>query len=201
VLHHIRGEVTAHTPGEVIIECGGLGYRVHVSLRTSETLPDRGEVTLLLHQQVKDDGITLFGFGTPAERSIFEHLLQVTGVGAKLAIKILSTLAPAHVARAISAGNPAVIQGVKGVGRRKAELIVATLRDTLDHLVDEGDEAEPGEEPTLDPGDLRVADAILALGRLGYTRKQAEGAIARVAGTLGSEATLEELIRAALVRL
>jgi Holliday junction DNA helicase RuvA len=198
VLHHIRGEVIAHTPGEVIVETGGLGYRVQVSLRTAETLPSEGQIHLYLYQQVREDGISLFGFATPAERSVFEHLLQVKGVGAKLALKILSTYSPAQVVRVVSAGDVPVLQRVKGLGHRKAELVVATLRNALPEVPDDLSGTPGAAEPPLAAESLAQADAILGLCRLGYTRKQAESAVRSAARRLGASASLEDLIRESL---
>lgn len=137
---------------------------------------------------VKEDELSLYGFATETERSTFEHLIEVNGVGAKLALKILSTFPPARVATAISEGDVDTIQQVKGVGRRTAEVIVATLRKALVHLA-----GEPG-----DRGDMSQADAILALVRLGYSRKQAESAAEKACAAVGSGATLTEIISQAL---
>ena len=198
----LRGRLLEKSAGACVVEAGGVGYLVSVSSHTARTLPDSGaEVFLLTHQVVREDALMLFGFSEPDERRLFELLLSVSGVGPKVALAVLSGLAPAALAKAIRDEHVAALVAIPGIGRKTAERLVVELRDKLEMIVAAGG-ATPG--PAAGRGVLprseRFEDAVAALVSLGYSAAQAQEAV-RHAHQAASEATLEELVRRALARL
>ena len=189
--HALSGTIVESTPGLVVLAVGGIEYEVQVSLLTYESLVGRSEARLLVREQISENDHQLFGFGSREERAVFDHLIEVSGVGAKMAIKVLSTYPPGQVAQLITSGDAPSLQRVKGLGRKKADLIVASLRTALSGLA--------AGAPT--PAGIVGSDAILALQRLGYSRSQAESAAGKAALELGPDATLESIILEALKRL
>jgi len=194
VYHALSGTIVQSTPGLVVLAVGGIEFEIQVSLLTYESLIGETEARLLVREQISETAHQLFGFGSPDERAIFDHLIQVSGVGAKMALKVLSNYPPDRVAQLITAGDAPSLQHVKGLGRKKAELIVASLRTALAGFAP----ALPG---AVTPAGTKAGDAILALQRLGYTRSQSEAAASKATQALGEESTLEAVILEALRRL
>lgn len=198
----LRGRLLEKSAGACVVEAGGVGYLVSVSTHTARTLPEAGaEVFLLTHQVVREDALMLFGFAEADERRLFELLLGVSGVGPKVALAVLSGLAPAALARAIRDEHVAALVAIPGIGRKTAERLVVELRDKLEMIVTAGG---PSPAPAAGRGVLprseRFEDAVAALQSLGYSAPQAQEAV-RHAHQAASESTLEELVRRALARL
>ncbi len=170
MIAHLRGKLIHKEPGQAIVECGGVGYDVAISVPTFTALPSLGaEAALYIHTQVSDDAIALFGFLEREEKRLFERLITVSGVGPKLAIKMLSGLSPERTVQAIRAQDHAQLTRIPGVGKKLAERLVVELKDKLE------DFAVPP-APTAVRG-AAVEDVLSALLNLGYQRPAAEKAI------------------------
>ena len=187
----VRGEVMVRRPDHVVIEAGGVGYRLAVSAETLKGVPSRGrEATLHAHLVARDDSLSLYGFASEEERDLFLHLTSVSGIGPKVAIAILSGGAPRELLRAIAAGDAKRFQAAPGVGKRTAERLIVELREKVAGELTEGMPTAGGSEEA-EPR-LLARDGLM---HLGYTITEAE---ALLDGTEGS--STEELINAALRR-
>lgn len=186
----VRGEVLVRRPGHVVIESGGVGYRLAVSAESLKSVPARGrEATLHAHLVARDDALSLYGFASEEERDLFLQLISVSGVGPKVALAVLSGAAPRELLRAIAAGDAARFRAVPGVGKRTAERIIVELREKIAAALDEAALAAPsGEE---EPRSLAREGLI----NLGYSPAEAQKLLE---GAEGESA--EELIGAALRR-
>ncbi len=195
----LRGTLIGKEGGLCVVEAGGVGYLIQVSTQTAAVLPGCDEpVFLHTHQVVREDALMLFGFAQLEERRFFELLITVSGIGPKVALAVLSGLAPPALARAIREENLAGLVAIPGVGRKTAERMVVELRDKIDVL-----SAAAGPPPAAAgvlPRAERFEDAIAALVRLGYSGSQAQEAVRKVAEG-GETLSLEDLVRRALARL
>lgn len=184
----LRGLLREKKPARVWIEAGGVGYGVHVSLSTYETLPAQGrEVELLTVLVVREESHQLYGFATASERKLFELLLTVSGVGPRVALAILSGLRPEALARSLRQEDVGALTAVAGVGRKTAERILVELRDKLPSDMAEG--------PSLPPA---YEDAVAALVALGFSQPQAREAVQSAAKGGNGGADLEAIVRTAL---
>jgi len=175
-----------------VIDVNGVGYLAHASSRTLSAIgPIGGNVLLLTEMQVREDAITLFGFGSAAERDWFRLLTGVQGVGGRVALAILSVLEPNDLSRAIASGDKAMIARANGVGPKLAQRIAMELRDKAG-----GGALGPGSAPA--PAGSASADAISALANLGFRPAEASGAVAAASDELGPTASLDALVRLAL---
>jgi Holliday junction DNA helicase RuvA len=189
----LTGVVEQSTPGEVIVNVGGVGYLVSVPLSTFARLPAEGkEARLLVVTILREDEIRLFGFSTEAEKWFFQLLQNVTGVGPKLALKILSGMEPNRLRDAISLGDLALLTSVSGVGKKLAERLVVELRDKVGAIEGLGLPAASA----AGTADSEAADALTALGYPPKVARQAVEAAVRE-GASG----VETIIREALKRL
>jgi Holliday junction DNA helicase RuvA len=192
----LRGVLVEKGAGHCVIEAGGVGYLVQISVHTHRALPDVGSsIFLYAHQVVREDAHLLFGFADLDERRLFELLTTVSGVGPRVAIALLSGLRPAALVRALREENVAALVAVPGIGRKTAERLIVELRDRLEAPV-----ADAGAGAGVLPKAERFEDAIAALVQLGYTRPQAQEAVRRSAEA-ESELPLELIVRRALARL
>jgi len=174
-----------------VIDVAGVGYLVHLSARTLDALgPAGGEVLLLTELQVREDAWTLFGFGSAAERDAFRALTSIQGVGGRLALAILSVLSPDELARAVAQEDKAMIGRANGVGPKLAARIANELQGKL------GVVAIGGGAPV--PRGGAAADALSALGNLGFKPAEASAAVNAARDDLGPDATLDALVRLAL---
>ncbi|HMI21096.1 MAG TPA: Holliday junction branch migration protein RuvA [Sphingomonas sp.] len=176
----------------VVIDVNGVGYLAQASARTLSAIgPIGGTVLLLTEMQVREDAITLFGFGSAAERDWFRLLTGVQGVGGRVALAILSVLEPNDLSRAIAHGDKAMIARANGVGPKLAQRIAMELRDKVGGIA-----LGPGAAPA--PAGSATADAISALANLGFRPAEASAAVAAASDELGPEAGLDALVRLAL---
>lgn len=171
----LRGIVADREIEEVLLDVGGVGYRVAIPISTYEELPPRGEeATLLTHLHVREDELALYGFATERERSLFETLVGVSGIGPRLALQVLSRLSPERFVGAIRNKDLVTLKGIPGVGRKTAERMVLELKDRLDEYAEE---IEAGPVATLN---TEGEDAVKALVALGIRRTAAERAVSEI---------------------
>ena len=191
MISRLTGKLAETTSDSAVIDVGGVGYQVHLSGRTIDALgPIGGEVLVLTELQVREDAWTLFGFGSPAERDAFRALTSIQGVGGRLALAILSVLAPDELARAVAQEDKAMIGRANGVGPKLAARIANELQGKL------GVAAIGGAAPV--PRGGTAADALSALGNLGFKPADASAAVNAAQDELGPDATLDALVRLAL---
>ncbi len=171
MIAHLRGKLLAKHPNQVVIDTGGVGYEVTISVPTFSELPANGsEVALHIHTHVREDVIALYGFSRPAEKQLFEKLMTVSGIGAKLAITILSGMAADEMAAAIRGNDVARLTKIPGIGKKTAERMVLELRDKLSPAAGTSTAAQPTMSPLEE-------DVLSALVNLGYQRPAAEKAL------------------------
>jgi holliday junction DNA helicase RuvA len=174
MIAHLRGKLLVKHPNRVVVETGGVGYEVTISVPTFSELPASGaEVALNIHTHVREDVIALYGFFRPTEKELFEKLMTVSGIGAKLAITILSGMAADEMAAAIRGNDVARLTKIPGIGRKTAERMVLELRDKLP--------PSPTVSPTMVSTMTALEEDVLsALTNLGYQRASAEKALEAV---------------------
>jgi Holliday junction DNA helicase RuvA len=196
----LKGLIDAIGEDHLIVDVNGVGYVVAASARTLRNLPGLGEAAILhIETQMREDSIKLFGFLAEAERDWFRLLQSVQGVGAKVALGILSALSSADLAQAIALQDKASVARAQGVGPKLAARIVAELKDKapLSGAADIGPPTAGAAPALAGP----AHDAVLALVNLGYGRPQAAEAVAKGAASLGGGATTAALIRLGLKEL
>lgn len=199
----LTGILDSADEDSAVIDVAGVGYLVFCSARTLRAIADSGErVGLLIETHVREDHIHLYGFADEAERDWFRLLTTVQGVGARVALALLSALSPPQLADAVMAEDKAMLTRAQGVGPRLATRILAELRDKAAELsvvrrVDFGAAPRASEGAAAGPAN----DAISALVNLGYRQGDAYGAVAHAARELGGDATVEALVKAGLREL
>jgi len=197
----LKGTVDAVDGDSAVIDVNGVGYLVSASARTLRDLVVGGPATLLVETIVREDAIALYGFLETAERDWFRILTTVQGVGARVALSILSTLAPDEIARAIAAQDRASLSRAAGVGPKLAARLATELKDKAAAF---GVAPVPSRAAATAPGGPSGSvneDAVSALVNLDYRRVEAFGAVARATQRLGADAQLDAVIRAALQEL
>ena len=191
MIARLTGILAETAADNAVIDVAGVGYLVHLSGRTLSALgPIGGEVLVLTELQVREDAWTLFGFGSAAERDSFRALTSIQGVGGRLALAILSVLAPDELARAVAQEDKAMIGRANGVGPKLAARIANELQGKLGVSSIGGAAASPRGSA--------AADALSALANLGFRPADASAAVNAAQDELGSEATLDALVRLAL---
>lgn len=197
MIARLRGTLLERRPDQVVLDVAGVGYRLFVSLGTFYDLPEPGQpLDILVHTLVRDDAIHLYGFLRPEERSAFHALIAVTGVGPKLALSILSGIAPDDLWLAVRGRDAQRLTKVPGVGKKTAARLVVELEGKLPALAP-GLAVAPAAAPGRPPA---VEDAISALVNLGYPESAAAKAVEGAAKGLEGDPTVETLLRAALSR-
>ena len=191
MIARLSGTLAETSSDSAVIDVGGVGYLVHLSTRTLEALGAVGSSVLILTElQVREDAWTLFGFGSPHERDSFRALTSIQGVGGRLALAILSVLAPDELARAVAQEDKAMIGRANGVGPKLAARIANELQGKL------GVSSIGGAAPA--PRGSTAADALSALANLGFRPADASAAVNAAQDDLGPDATLDALVRLAL---
>jgi len=190
---YIEGPLKEKNPTHCVIETGGIGYFIQITLTTFAQLETQVQAKLFLHQVVREDAHLLFGFFTKSEREMFRMLLTVSGIGANTARMMLSSLSADDIRQTILMGNASLLQGIKGIGAKTAQRIILDLRDKIGKDKSGGSEIFPFQDNRL------KEEALSALVILGFNKGEAEKVISKilVAGSL----TLEELIKKALKQL
>jgi Holliday junction DNA helicase RuvA len=201
----LKGLVDSVSEDSLILDVGGVGYLVHASGRTLSNLPREGEAAAIhIETVVREDAITLFGFGDTLEQDMFKLLTSVQGVGAKVGLAILSVLEPNELQNAIAAQDKTAVARANGVGPKLATRIVTELKDKVTGLVFKPQGVSMPTNtgaPAKSSGSAEIEDAVSALVNLGYRAGDAHGAVVRVAGELGDDATVANLVPAALKEL
>jgi Holliday junction DNA helicase RuvA len=191
--NHLRGRVVARKPTHLVIEAGGVGFRVDIPLSTYEAAPSSGEALIYTYLKVAEDAMRLYGFATERERDLFRRLVEgVTGLGPSKAIAILSNVGVADLQAAIEEGNAAALKRVKGIGDKLANRLIVELKGRLPDELPAGKESE---------GASLERDATSALMVLGYDPNQAGQAVRKARKELGAEAPIEEVIRRSLAHV
>lgn len=196
MIAHLKGILFKKTTQSIIIDVGGVGYEVSVPLSTFYSLPETDEsVSLRIHTHVKDDSLTLFGFNTSLEKTLFLMLVSVSGIGPKLSVNILSGMGPQDLLEAIAHGDAMRLQAIPGIGKKTSERIALELKDRAFKALGEMD-ISPMPIPQGEDR-LLINDALSALMNLGYPPKSAKMAIEKAKSRV-KDMTLEDLIREAL---
>lgn len=195
MIAHLRGKLLSKHPNQAIVETGGVGYDVTISVPTFSDLPSVGsEVALFIHTHVREDLIALYGFFRPAEKQLFEKLITVSGIGPKLAITILSGMPADDMVGAIRGNDIARLTRIPGIGKKTAERMVLELRDKL------VPQTSAGHEPIAPTLSAVEEDVLSALLNLGYQRAAAEKALTQ-AVKMGKTASFDALFREAMAVL
>ncbi|SEL52386.1 Holliday junction DNA helicase subunit RuvA [Maribacter orientalis] len=193
MIHHLRGKLVEKNPTHIIIECGGVGYFVNISLNTFSKLPAQENISIFTHLQVKEDSHTLYGFMEKSEREIFRLLLSVSGIGSSIARTMLSSMSPSQIRDAIANGDVPAIQAIKGIGAKTAQRVILDLRDKVLKVYDI-------DELSLSANNTNKDEALSALEVLGFARKQAERVVDKVLSQ-DSSLSVENIIKLALKNL
>ena len=193
MIAHLQGKLVEKTPTEVVIDCGGVGYHVNISLHTYSLLPKTDLIKLFTHLQVKEDSHTLFGFIEKSEREIFRLLISVSGIGASIARTMLSSLEPKQIIEAIGSGDVVTVQSIKGIGVKTAQRVILDLKEKVLKLYDL-------DEVSMVQSNTNRDEALSALEVLGFVRKTSEKIIEKIVKE-DPEATVESIIKKALKNL
>ncbi|EIL96280.1 MAG: Holliday junction branch migration protein RuvA [Rhodanobacter sp.] len=197
MIGRLRGTLLSKQPPALLVEVGGVGYEVEAPMSTIYDLPGIGqEVILLTHHAVKEDSVTLYGFLREGERVLFRSLLKVSGIGAKIALAVLSGVSTEHFARLVQAGDVVALTKIPGIGKKTAERIVVELRDRVEGMAT----SLPGASgmPAGAPLDA-AGEATVALQQLGYKPVEVTRLVQKVAADGDSaETIIRKALRAAL---
>jgi len=193
MITQIKGRLIDKTPTNVVVDCNGIGYFIHISLHTFSQIPDSESVTFYTHLLVRDDAHTLYGFSSLVEREIFRLLISVSGVGASIARTMLSSLSPKQVMEAIASNDLTTIQSVKGIGSKTAQRVVIDLKDKIIKVYGLDDVLAVSSNTNKN-------EALSALETLGFARKQIEKICDKIIAQQ-PDATVETIIKLALKNL
>ncbi len=193
MIAHLQGRLVEKNPTEVVIDCGGVGYQVNISLHTFSLLPSSENIKLYTHLQIKEDAHTLYGFAEKSEREIFRMLLSVSGIGAGIARTMLSSIEPKQIINAIASGDVGTIQSIKGIGSKTAQRVILDLKDKVVKLYDL-------DEVFAVQNNRNKDEALSALEVLGFVRKASEKVVEKIVKE-DPDATVETIIKKALKSL
>lgn len=195
MIAYIKGKLTVKTPVYLVVESGGIGYQVFISLNTYGQLQDKDEALVHTYLHITEAAHTLYGFADELEKQVFSHLISVSGIGPATARLALSSMVPSEVQKAIMQGNIVQLQKIKGVGAKSAQRIVLELKDKMIKAVD------GAEHLSVPQGNTNKDEALSALIALGFQRNQAEKAVSKVMAAEGDAAAVEQIIKLALKAL
>jgi Holliday junction DNA helicase RuvA len=193
MIAHIQGKLVEKTPTEVVIDCGGVGYHIHISLHTFSLLPSTDFVKLYTYLQIKEDAHSLFGFAEKSERELFKLLLSVSGIGASIARTMLSSLDPKQIIHAIANADVVTIQSIKGIGSKTAQRVILDLKEKVLKIYDLS-------EISSSQHNISREESLSALEVLGYVRKNAEKVVDKIIKE-NPDAGVETIIKQALKNL
>ena len=190
MIEYIRGKIVTVNPSFAIIETGNIGYFINISLNTFSALKKDSEQQFFIHEIIREDTHALYGFLNDEERTIFRHLISVSGIGANTARLILSSMTPMELQEAITSGNVALIKQVKGIGLKTAQRLIVDLKDKIGKL-------------SIDDNFLAVSnntikeEALSALVTLGFPKKQIEKTVEKIL-VENTDISVEDLIKEVL---
>ena len=193
MITHLQGKLVEKSPTQIIIDCGGVGYHVNISLHTYSLLPNTDFIKVYTHLQIKEDAHTLFGFMEKSEREIFRLLLSVSGIGASIARTMLSSLDPKQITNAIASADVLTIQSIKGIGSKTAQRVILDLKDKVLKLYDL-------DEVSMSQSNTNRDEALSALEVLGFLRKTSERVVEKIVKE-DPDASVESIIKKALKNL
>ena len=191
----LTGNIAYKSPDHLIVDVNGVGYRVMIPFSTYYELPEDGKVTLHIHTSVREDAIQLYGFRTRTEKSFFQLLISVSGIGPKMARDILSNVQPPQLAAALMQGDLHKLSAIPGIGKKTAERLVVELRDKAGKL-DTGSVSVSDAVGREIPPDHLLDDVSSALINLGYKEVQVKKALSGIDAAAGS--SVEDLLKQAL---
>ena len=193
MITQIRGRLIEKNPTDVVVDCNGVGYLLHISLNTFSSLPNDENVVLYTHLSIREDAHTLYGFINKTEREVFKLLISVSGVGPSIARTMLSSMTSEDIQNAIASENVALIQSVKGIGAKTAQRVIVDLKDKIlkTFNIDEVSAAQ---------SNTNKEEALSALEVLGFNKKQADKVLNNILKDQ-PEASVETLIKQALKNL
>ncbi len=195
---YISGKLVAKSPERAVLDVQGVGYECRIATSSFQSLPEVGDdAKLFTYTYVREDAFELFGFVGEDERTFFEVLLKVSGIGPQLALSALSTMQPGRLRDAIVNGDNGLLTEISGVGRKTADRMIVELRDRVSDLDIGGSAGTPSEQKAEEDAEMR-ADARSALVELGLSRAAAERSIRKALRDGADVGTAEELIRLAL---
>jgi Holliday junction DNA helicase RuvA len=194
MIHHLRGTLTDCTPTHAVIECGGVGYLLHISVYTSEKLKKGDEALLLVQEIIREDAHELYGFLNEKERQSFVQLTSVSGVGANTARMVLSSMTPDDLMLVIMNKDVDAFKRIKGIGAKTAQRIIVDLHDKFPAF-------EDFEEKSSGTGNTVKTEALLALSSLGFDKTKALKTLDKILKSEGTAISVEELIKLALKQL
>ncbi len=193
MIAHLQGKLVEKSPTQIVIDCGGVGYHVNISLHTYSLLPNTDFIKVYTHLQIKEDAHTLFGFMEKSEREIFRLLLSVSGIGASIARTMLSSLDPKQITNAIASADVVTIQSIKGIGSKTAQRVILDLKEKVLKLYDL-------DEVSMSKSNTNRDEALSALEVLGFVRKTSEKVIEKIVKE-DPDASVESIIKKALKSL
>lgn len=193
MIAHLQGKLVEKSPTHIVIDCGGVGYHINISLHTYSLLPNTDFVKVFTHLQIKEDAHTLYGFIEKSEREIFRLLLSVSGIGAGIARTMLSSLDPRQITNAIASADVSTIQSIKGIGNKTAQRVILDLKEKIVKLYDL-------DELSVSQSNTNKDEALSALEVLGFVRKTCEKVIEKIV-LAEPDATVETIIKKALKSL
>ena len=188
MIGHLNGRLIEKNPTELIIECGGIGYEVKISLHTFSAIGSEESIKVFTKLIVREDAHVLYGFASKEEREMFNHLISVSGIGPNTAMIMLSSLVPDEIAHAIQSEDVRTIQSIKGIGAKTAQRVIIDLKDKMVKMVFSS-------ENIFSQNNTNKFDALTALVSVGFDKKNAEKAIDKIST---GEETVEQLIKEAL---
>ncbi|WP_335965580.1 Holliday junction branch migration protein RuvA [Galbibacter sp. PAP.153] len=193
MITQISGRLIEKNPTDVVVECNGVGYEVHISLYTYSKIISDENIKLYTHLLIREDSHTLFGFFDKGEREIFRLLISVSGIGASTARTMLSSLEPLQVRDAIASNDVATIQSIKGIGAKTAQRVIIDLKDKIVKIYNI-------DEILTSVNNTYKGEALSALEVLGFSRKQAEKVVDKIVKT-DPNLSVEDIIKNALKNL
>jgi Holliday junction DNA helicase RuvA len=191
----VRGTLAYKSIDHVIIDVGGVGYRLFIPLSTFYSLPETGEISLFTHTHVREDSLLLYGFLSLEEKNLFVILIGISGIGPKLAVNILSHIPAGDLKRAIAAGDIKRLSGLPGIGKKTAERLVLELKDKVGPAGEPAKTVESSPAAGMAAGDL-IGDVMSALVNLGYKENQARKVLESM--ELAPDLSMEEALKGAL---
>lgn len=193
MITQVRGRLVEKNPTEVVVDCNGVGYLLHISLNTFSSLPADENVVLYTHLSIREDAHTLFGFINKTEREVFKLLISVSGVGPSIARTMCSSMTSEEIQNAIASENVALIQSVKGIGAKTAQRVIVDLKDKILKTFNI-------DEVSVSTSNTNKDEALSALEVLGFNKKQSDKIVANILKD-NAEATVEQIIKLALKSL